>query len=235
LLGNKIVIKRNIGGSSPCKFLIIYGGYNWQLADSEAYGEGLLAKFKEVGIHNIVAVAGPQDPGYNAQEIGNSHLAALLHNSCPNSKDNFAVIVCQSSGAFVANEFLGYLYGSIGNKHWNNRAIYYDQDGAGGVPTSAQHNLAHVFYVSAIRKGLTSMNYYSMESANSGAVGNHNFIQINLSPSHCQTVQCGHMALIRNIPHSPYTWTVPADMRTGNYQFQQFDQTWNTVKTVASG
>ena len=110
-------------------FLIAYGGYSAKISYSAAWSNELVdVTLGANGFGRIYAVQGPEDPGYDAKEIGNSklraHLATIDDGVSP------IIVVAHSSGVFVAHELLGQLY-NAGSMDILSRISYACLDGGG--------------------------------------------------------------------------------------------------------
>ena len=109
--------------------LIAYGGYSAHLSDAAGWASELIdAKLGALGVGQVYAVQGPQDPGYDAREIANTklraHLATIDDGTSP------IYVVAHSSGSYVAHELLGQLH-AVGNAAVLARVGYANLDGGG--------------------------------------------------------------------------------------------------------
>jgi hypothetical protein len=110
-------------------FLIVYGGYQAEITWSAGWATELVdAMLGSAGFGRVYAVQGPEDPGYDAKEIGNSKLRA--HLKTIDDGVSQIIVVAHSSGVFVAHELLGQLY-NAGQTDVLSRISYASLDGGG--------------------------------------------------------------------------------------------------------
>jgi hypothetical protein len=110
-------------------FLIVYGGYQAEITWSAGWATELVNVMLGANdFGRIYAVQGPEDPGYDAKEIGNSklrrHLATIDDGVSP------IIVVAHSSGVFVAHELLDQL-DAAGSTNILSRISYACLDGGG--------------------------------------------------------------------------------------------------------
>jgi hypothetical protein len=144
--------------------LIAYGGYSAHLSYSAGWATELVdAKLGALNVGQIYAVQGPQDPGYQAREIGNSkirhHLPTIDDGQSP------IYVVAHSSGSYVAHELLSQLY-NAGSTDLLARISYADLDGGGsGLTTDIVDDLRTMTFVYADDPTLSSGHSENYETA----------------------------------------------------------------------
>lgn len=111
-------------------FLIVYGGYQAEITWSAGWATELVDVMlgSAAGIGRVYAVQGPEDPGYDAKEIGNSKLRA--HLKTIDDGVSQIIVVAHSSGVFVAHELLDQM-DAAGSTDILSRISYANLDGGG--------------------------------------------------------------------------------------------------------
>jgi hypothetical protein len=195
--------------------LIAYGGYSAKLSFSAAWAEELVnSKLGATGVGQIYAVQGPEDPGYDAKEIGNSKLRAHLLTIDDGTSPIY--IVAHSSGSYVAHEILGQL-----TRHTNtsilNRIGYADLDGGGsGLTDGIVDSLRAMTFVYADDPTLSSG--YSENASTAQALGDDyspkaTSFEVSVPHTGCANGYgwCLHDVLITHKPHNPYHYDLADD------------------------
>jgi hypothetical protein len=188
--------------------LVVYGGYTATDADAEALSlQYVAAQMGALGVGRVYAVRGPQDAGYSAREIGNSHLAAQL--ATLGSSVGFIAVVAHSSGAFVADELFTEASAQV-----LSRIVYFDLDGGSwALSDKLVGEMAGVYFCNArdpvagesanysaivsLHADFPSSHYYTVDSAGSGC--------------HAGAGWCLHDTLITTRPHKPTTYDLDDD------------------------
>ncbi len=130
-VGRGVAYQRVSAGNA---ILIAYGGYSAHLSYSAGWASELIdAKLGALGVGQVYAVQGPQDPGYDARELANTklraHLATIDDGTSP------IYVVAHSSGSYVAHELLAQLH-AVANAGVLGRIGYANLDGGGTGLTS---------------------------------------------------------------------------------------------------
>ncbi|HEY8077036.1 MAG TPA: hypothetical protein VIF62_23075 [Labilithrix sp.] len=184
-----------------------YAGYEVTLASAEAWVATLYdAALAKRGVRWLYAVKGPQDPGYDAQEIGNSHIASALVSGQISSKTNVVIVAGHSSGSFVADELLEQLAtGADPAGLTANKIVFFDLDGGQKyVSDAALARLAKHWYVGAHDGATLSPNHGDMQTF---ASAHGTFFDYDASASGCDAgaTWCVHVSLVITKPHDPST------------------------------
>ncbi len=187
--------------------LIAYGGYSAQLSYSAGWATELVnAKLGAVGVGQIYAVQGPEDPGYDAKEIGNSKIRKHL----PTIDDGVSPIyvVAHSSGSYVAHELLDQLE-SAGTDAVLTRIGYADLDGGGsGLTTTIVDKLRAMTFVYAhdptLSEGFSENSSTAMELGDDYAPHATTF-EVTVPNTGCDNGAgwCLHDVNITHRPHNP--------------------------------
>jgi len=195
--------------------LIAYGGYSAHLSYSAAWATELVdAKLGALGVGQIYAVQGPQDPGYHAREIGNSkirhHLPTIDDARSP------IYVVAHSSGSYVAHELLSQMY-NAGSGDLLGRIAYAALDGGGsGLTTDIVDDLRAMMFVYADDPSLSS----GRSENSSAAIGNGEAFspkattfEVSVSDTGCYDGAgwCLHDVLITHRPHNHSTFDLADD------------------------
>lgn len=204
-LGNGVTLldTGNVLGSSV---FIGYAGYNISLGESQAWVGALYdERLEHLGVRYLVAVQGPQDPGYNALEIGNSRIVAAL-GTLVTAQTNFILVAGHSSGSFVADEFLHQLPGADPYGVFGAKTVFFNLDGDQKYVTSSDlTRLRRVYFVNAFDPvtGVASWNHGAMSSLGSAFAAQGGTLQYDASSSGCVAGGCVHISLINTVPHDP--------------------------------
>jgi hypothetical protein len=195
--------------------LIAYGGYSAKIAYSAGWATELVdARLGAEGVGQIYAVQGPEDPGYDAKEIGNSklraHLATIDDGVSP------IYVVGHSSGSYVAHELLDQLT-SAGDTSVLGRLGYADLDGGGtGLTSGIVASLRAMTFVYAHDPTLSSG--YSENHSTAIALGEDyaptaQTYEVTVSNTGCDDGAgwCMHDVLITHRPHDPTTYDLADD------------------------
>jgi hypothetical protein len=202
-VGNGVeYLQVNSGGA----IIIAYGGYSAQMSYSAAWAQELVdAKLGAAGVGKIYAVKGPQDPGYDAKEIGNSKLRKHL----PTIDDGTSPIyvVAHSSGSYVADELFDQLE-TAGSSAILSRIAYADLDGGGGLTSAIIDQMRAVEFVYAHDPSLSSG--YSENNSTAKALAEDyapksTAFEVTVSHTGCDNGAgwCLHDVLITHRPHNP--------------------------------
>ena len=195
--------------------VIAYGGYSAQLSYSAAWATELVnAKLGADGVGQIYAVKGPQDPGYNAKEIGNSKLRAHLLTIDDGTSP--IIIVAHSSGSYVAHELLDQLR-RHGNTDLLARIGYADLDGGGsGLDGDLVDSLHAMTFTYA--KDPTLSTGMSENSSTAIALGmayapHATTFEVTVPSTGCANGYgwCMHDVLVTHHPHDPYHYDLADD------------------------
>jgi hypothetical protein len=194
-------------GSGP-NVVIVYGGYSATDADSEALSlEYVSAELGAMGVGHVYAVRGPEDPDYDAREIGNSELAAQLGTMA--SSVGFVVIVAHSSGGFVADELFTFVSASVMSK-----IAYFNLDGGSWALTDAMVSTMRGVYFCGAHDSAAgySENWSSDQALYADFAGSHLYL-VDADGSGCDVGAgwCLHDTLITTRPHDPTTYDLDDD------------------------
>ncbi|MEM6994060.1 MAG: hypothetical protein AAF721_26340 [Myxococcota bacterium] len=212
---------KEIAGASGSDIFIGYGGYSVQQSWAEAWVDALFeARLAEMGVRHLVAVTGPNDPGYDNLEIGNTKLAATLvdwlDDPDETNTDSRIIIAAHSSGAFVAHELFAQLVGSHDPDGLTaGRITYFDLDGAqGGLNAQIAEHWHRGYFVYAVKHSGGS-EYFS-QNVNSMLSAGANFgetMEISADDSGCNNSAgwCLHDTVINTRPHNPATFDLELD------------------------
>ncbi len=193
--------------------LIAYGGYSAQLSYSAGWATELVnAKLGAEGVGQIYAVQGPEDPGYDAKEIGNSKLRAHLKTIDDGVSPIY--VVGHSSGSYVAHELLGQM-----ERHDNtsilNRIGYADLDGGGtGLDDQIVGDLRAMTFAYAYDPSAGhSENYTAEESLGEDYAPKAQTFEVTVKNTGCAAGYgwCMHDVLITHRPHNPYHYDLADD------------------------
>ena len=195
--------------------LIAYGGYSAKLSYSAAWASELVdAKLGALDVGRIYAVQGPEDPGYDAREIGNSKLRAHLDTIDDGTSPIY--VVGHSSGSYVAHELLSQLH-NAGSTSVLNRIGYADLDGGGsGLTDAIVDSLRAITFVYPQDPGLSSG--YSENHSTAIALGDdyapHAMTyEVEVPATGCANGAgwCLHDVLITHRPHNHHTYDLADD------------------------
>ena len=187
--------------------LIAYGGYSARLSYSAAWAIELVdAKLGAVDVGQIYAVQGPEDPGYDAREIGNSKLRAHLKTIDDGVSPIY--VVAHSSGSYVAHELLDQLENAE-NTEVLSRIGYADLDGGGsGLTETIVNGLRAMTFVYAHDPTLSSG--YSENASTAQALGEDyaphaTTFEVTVPSTGCDNGAgwCMHDVNITHRPHNP--------------------------------
>jgi hypothetical protein len=195
--------------------LIAYGGYTAKLRYSAAWAQELVdAKLGAAGVGQIYAVQGPEDPGYDAREIGNSklraHLATIDDGASP------IYVVGHSSGSYVAHELLDQLY-AANDTAVLSRLGYANLDGGAAGLT---HDIADAIraLTFAYAHDPTLVHGYSENNSTARALGaeyapHATTFEVVVPQTGCNDGAgwCLHDVLITHRPHVPTTYDLADD------------------------
>lgn len=195
--------------------VIAYGGYTAKLSYSAAWVSELVdQKLGAVDVGHVYAVKGPQDAGYDAQEIANSKLRA--HLATYDDGVSPIYIVAHSSGAFVAHEILNQWH----TKNMQSvlaRVRYADLDGGGaGLTTTLVGELAKISFVYA--KDPTLARGLSQNSGAAIALGYTyraygSAFEVTQPNTGCNSGAgwCLHDVVVTQKPHDPTMYNLALD------------------------
>ncbi len=220
VVGNGIHYKEIANASGPHIF-VGYGGYSVQQGWSDAWVDALFeARLAELGVRHLVSVQGPNDPGYDNLEIGNTKLAATLVDWVQDDAETDAsteiIIAAHSSGTFVAHELFAQLVGS-----WDpdgataDRITYFNLDGArSGLNAAIVAHWRRAYFVYALKSSGGSQ--YLSQNANSMLLADGVFgdaMAISADNSGCVNTAgwCLHDTVINTRPHNPNTFDLALD------------------------
>jgi hypothetical protein len=194
-------------GSGP-NVLIVYGGYTATDLDSEALALELVsARLGGLGVGQVYAVRGPQDSGYAAREIGNSHLTAQLQQQL--SAIGFIAVVAHSSGAFVADELC-----TQASSAELAKIVYLDLDGGSwALDNTLVGEMRGVYFVNADDSAAgESANYSAIVTLHADFPASHIFT-VDSDGSGCNVGArwCLHDTLITTRPHKQTTYDLDDD------------------------
>jgi len=195
--------------------LIVYGGYSAQLSYSAGWGNELVdAKLGADGVGQVYVVKGPQDPGYDAKEIGNSKLRAHLLTIDDGTSPIY--IVAHSSGTYVAHELLGQLT-RHGNTSQLGRIGYANLDGGGSGLTSGIIDSLHAMtFTYAHDPSLTlgfSENHSTAIALGDDYAPKATTFEVEVSNTGCANGAgwCMHDVLVTHRPHNPNHYDLADD------------------------
>lgn len=195
--------------------LIAYGGYSAHLGYSAGWATELVdAKFGALEVGQIYAVQGPQDPGYDAKEIGNSKLRA--HLATIDDGQSAIYVVAHSSGTYVAHELFGQMF-RAGSTDTLARLSYANLDGGGsGLTTEIVDDMRAVTFAYAHDPTLSSG--YSENNSSAMALGDAyaphaTTFEVTVPNTGCANDAgwCLHDVLITHKPHNPYHYDLADD------------------------
>ena len=195
--------------------LIAYGGYSAHLSYSAGWATELVdAKLGALGVGQIYAVLGPQDPGYDAKEIGNSKLRA--HLATIDDGQSAIYVVAHSSGTYVAHELLGQMF-RAGSSDTLARMAYANLDGGGsGLTTEIVDDLRAMTFAYAHDPTLSSgysENYTSARSLGQAYAPHATTFEVSVPNTGCadDAGWCLHDVLITHRPHNAYHYDLADD------------------------
>jgi hypothetical protein len=188
--------------------LVVYGGYTATDADSEALALAYVsAELGALGVGQLFAARGPEDPGYAAREIGNSHVARWLGANVGSLAS--IVVVAHSSGAFVADELFTQVSSEVLAK-----IVYFDLDGGSWALDDARvAGMAGVYFCNANDPVAgKSANYSAITTLHGDFPASHLFT-VDASGSGCDVGArwCLHDTLITTRPHDTATYDLDQD------------------------
>nr|HEX4316393.1 hypothetical protein [Kofleriaceae bacterium] len=194
--------------------LIAYGGYTAKLAYSASWASELVdARLGAVGVGQIYAVQGPEDPGYDAKEIGNSklraHLATIDDGTSP------IYVVAHSSGSYVADELFAQLE-RAGSTDVLARVGYADLDGGGGLTSTLVDTMRAATFASAhdptLAQGYSENHSTAVALADDYAPHATSYL-VSVPDTGCTSGAgwCMHDVLITHRPHLDYTYDLADD------------------------
>jgi hypothetical protein len=200
-------------------FLIVYGGYQAEISWSSAWATELVdVMLGSAGIGHVFgrvyAVQGPEDPGYDAKEIGNSklraHLATIDDGVSP------IIVVAHSSGVFVAHELLDQLY-NAGQDDVLARISYANLDGGGtGLTDDIVASLGQITFAYAHDPTLDdgySENHDSAIELGADYAPKATTFEVTVPNTGCDDGAgwCLHDVLITHRPHDPTYYDLADD------------------------
>jgi hypothetical protein len=202
------VATKDTGNPLGENVFIGYAGYGVTLPAAEAWVRELYrVSLRDRGVRRLYAVRGPEDPGYDAQEIGNSKIAAALASQV-GPDTHFILVVAHSSGGFVASELLGQLAGGADPTGVLGASlVYVDLDGGQKYVSSAGiERLRRAYYVGArdAQTGTLSPNHDAVESLGATFSDKGGFFEYD-GATGCDAggKWCVHDSLINTRPHDP--------------------------------
>jgi hypothetical protein len=205
--------------------LVVIGGWrakqDWvNKWSSELYN----SKLSEYGVKHILSVKGPDEVCNKNQEINIKSLAEYIRNIIyATYYIDKVIIVAHSSGSFVANELLNYLYGKSGiatDSFYVNKVYYFNLDGGigddeCGVSLEEQtiKNIVKIYAVAAFDSSsqIYSSNYETMKTLSELYGDKSEMIVINANNTGCTDKWCLHDALIISKPHNPEMYDLEKD------------------------
>ena len=201
---------RDTGNTHGNSIFVGYAGFNVSASQARTWVEALYqSDLKRLGVRYIYAVQGPRDPGYEAQEIGNSRLAAQLVRQAPKAKS--ILVAGHSSGSFVADELLHQLGSGADPKGaTRNKLVYFDLEGGQKSVTAGDIlRTRRTYYVSAHdhRTGTTAPNYSTMKALGAQFRSKGGFLDDDVTAAgNAAGAQWAlHTSLITTRPHSRFT------------------------------
>jgi hypothetical protein len=202
------VATKDTGNTLGENIFIGYAGYGVTLAAAESWVDELYrVNLANRGVLRVYAVQGPEDPGYDAQEIGNSKIAAALASQV-GPATRFILVAAHSSGGFVASELLGQLAGGAdASGAISGNLVYVDLDGGQKyVSASGIQRLRKAYYVGARDSdtGTLSPNHGAVESLGASFASQGGFFEY-VGSTGCDAGGrwCVHDSLINTRPHNP--------------------------------
>jgi hypothetical protein len=195
--------------------VIAYGGYTAELSYSAAWATELVdAKLGAADVGQIYAVQGPEDPGYDAREIGNSKLRAHL----PTIDDGVSPIyvIAHSSGSYVAHELLEQLL-AAGTTGVLSRITYANLEGGGAGLTDdivdCLHQLVFVYaHDPTLADGFSENSSAEIELGGEYAPQASAF-EVVVPSTGCDSGAgwCLHDVVVTHRPHDPSTFDLADD------------------------
>ncbi len=186
---------------------------------------------KSIKIKHLFAVKGPQNSLYKDREINSKLLAEKITDILKSqkiSKKTHIIVVAHSSGAYVAHDFLNFLFAldSINQfVYVKNKVSYFNLDGGLGIEkykwTSLQQS--HIQHFRAIygvyafdnKTGIYSPNKDEMlRVAKLGS--NCSALEVNADNSNCQNTWCVHETVIIQNPYNINTFDLKNDYTNFN-------------------
>ena len=201
----------NAGGA----YLIAYGGYSAKISYSSAWASELVdAILGANDVGRIYAVQGPEDPGYDAKEIGNSKLRAHLKTIDDGVSPIY--VVAHSSGTYVAHELLDQLY-NAGQTDVLARISYANLDGGGtGLDDDIIASLGAVTFAYAHDPTLASgysENHSSAIDLGDDYAPKATTYEVTVPNTGCDSGYgwCMHDVLVTHRPHDPTFYDLADD------------------------
>ena len=195
--------------------LIAYGGYTALLSYSAAWATELVdVELGAVEVGQIYAVQGPADPGYDAREIGNSHLRAHLATIDDGHSPIF--VIAHSSGSYVAAELLEQLT-AAGDNDVLARITYACLEGGGaGLTTPIVDGLRQISFVYAHDPTLSdgySENTGAEQSLGAQFAPHATTFEVTVPGTGCNDGAgwCLHDVVITHRPHDPSSYDLADD------------------------
>jgi hypothetical protein len=203
------VAKKDTGNPRGSNVFIAYAGFHIDLEGAKAWSTALYrASLQARGVRWIWAVQGPNTPGYDNAEIGNSKVVAAVVPAV-SASTKFVLVAGHSSGSFVAHELLGQLASGVDLQNVTaNRVVYFNLDGGkSGLTTANVARLRKAYFVGArdpAVAGTSSLNFTPMTEL-ATQYGSGGFFQIQATGSGCNSgaTFCLHLTCITTKPHDP--------------------------------
>jgi hypothetical protein len=194
-------------GPGP-NIVILYGGYSATEYDSQSLALELTSvRLAALGVGTVYAVQGPEDPDYNAREIGNSELAAAVLPEAAAAK--YVIVIAHSSGGFVADEFFTFADPTVIAK-----IAYFNLDGGSWALTNALvDSMLGVYFCGAYDPAVGYSENYSSDQSLAAEFTESHLFTVDASGSGCDPGAgwCMHDTLITNHPHNPATYDLDDD------------------------
>lgn len=228
-------------GNAGENVFIGYAGYNVSDSQSKAWTDALYAaRLSALGVGHLYAVRGPADVTYVRREIGNTKLIAHLLPKI-GSRTKLITIASHSSGSYVANELLGFLYTSKFDSTGKtfDKTVYFNLDGGGGITWDAVNRLYRTFFAYSKdgRSGTLSPNAAGMISLANSFVPRAGSIVVPADAAGCASGAswCLHMTLINQRPHNPSGTDLRdySDFSARPVQTGYLDQAWPLLDGLA--
>lgn len=217
---------------------LAYAGYEVSLASAEAWAAALYdASLAARGVRWLYAIKGPADPGYDAQEIGNSHVASALVSGQVTASTKFILVAGHSSGSFVADELLEQLAtGADPGNVTANKVVFFDLEGGEKYVSSAAINRLHrAYYVGAHDGATLSPNHADKVSLGSEHAAKGGFFDYDAGSSGCNAGAswCVHVSLVITMPHDPSTGDPLKDY--SDFTGRPVNHAWLDAKAAQAG
>jgi hypothetical protein len=217
---------------------LAYAGYEVSLASAEAWAAALYdASLAARGVRWLYAIKGPADPGYDAQEIGNSHIASALVSGEVTSTTKFILVAGHSSGTFVADELFEQLAtGADPANVTADKVVFFNLEGGEkDVSTTAIGRLHRAYYVGAHDGATLSPNHADMVSLGNEHAAKGGFLDYDAGSSGCNAGAkwCVHVSLVITKPHDPSTGDPLTDY--SDFTGRPVNHAWLDTKAAAAG